>query len=159
LHLRCCSSSWSNAAATTLAPILTLQKSAVRIIINNKSRSHTNPIFSTLHLLKVDDIFQLEVAKVMYEIHNHSSKLCSNLFVPLNHIYSHNTRSKERKNYVYVVSTNHRLKNLFDILDQKYGSHNTRSKERKNYVYVVSTHHRLKNLFAILDQKYGIKYQ
>jgi len=35
----------------------------------------------------------------MYKIHNHSSKLCSNLFVPLNHVCSHNIRSKEQKNY------------------------------------------------------------
>jgi len=134
ISYRYCISSWGNASSTTLAPILILHKRVVRIITNNKSRSHTNPFFSALQLLKVDDVFKLEVAKVMYKIHNHSSKLCSNLFVTLSHIYSHNTRNKERKTIFYAISIYHRLKNLFAILDQKYGiTYQLKSKVKSSF--------------------------
>jgi len=93
----------------------------VRIITNNKSRSHTNPIFSALQLLKVDDIFKVEVTKVMYKftiIFLNFALICLFHLTMYIHII---LAARNRKTTFCVVSIHHRLKNLFAIMDQKYG--------------------------------------
>ena len=45
-----------------------LQKRAVRIISLGKYNSHTNPLFEKLNLLKLKDLFELNVFKVVLQI-------------------------------------------------------------------------------------------
>ena len=47
-----------------------LQKRAVRIISNSKYNSHTDPIFKKLNLLKLKDLFELNVLKLFYKYKN-----------------------------------------------------------------------------------------
>ena len=47
--------------------IFKLQKKAVHIISNSKYNAHTEPIFKTLRLLKVEDIFKLQILKFYYK--------------------------------------------------------------------------------------------
>ena len=44
-----------------------LQKRAVRIITNSKYNAHTEPLFKTLNLLKIDDIFRFNAIKFYYK--------------------------------------------------------------------------------------------
>ena len=48
------------------------QKRAVRIITHSNPRTHTSPLFSRLQLLKLHDIYKLEVAKLMHRVYNKS---------------------------------------------------------------------------------------
>ena len=47
-----------------------LQKRAVRIISNSRYNSHTDPLFKKLNLLKLKDLFELNVLKLFYKYRN-----------------------------------------------------------------------------------------
>ena len=64
---------WGSACASHLKHIETLQKRAVRMITFNDSLPvtpgplcHSNPLFNKLGILKIDDIYKLQVAKFIY---------------------------------------------------------------------------------------------
>ena len=63
---------WGSACVTELDKILILQKRAVRIMTNNSHYSSqgplapSNPLFSDLKILKINDVFKLHVAKFIY---------------------------------------------------------------------------------------------
>ena len=47
-----------------------LQKRALRIMTNSKYNAHTDPLFKRLHLLKVNDIFDVQCLKFWYKFVN-----------------------------------------------------------------------------------------
>ena len=49
-----------------------LQKRTIRIISNTKYNSHTDPLFKKLNLLKLKDLFELNVLKLFYKFKNNS---------------------------------------------------------------------------------------
>ena len=65
-----------------------LHKRAIRIISNTKYNSHTDPLFKKLNLLKLKDLFELNVLKLFYKFKNNSLPFyVSNMFS--DHTYSH----------------------------------------------------------------------
>ena len=50
--------------------ILLLQKRAVRTITNSWYRTHTTPIFKSLNILKINDLYWLMVLKFYYKLEN-----------------------------------------------------------------------------------------
>ena len=50
--------------------IFKLQKKAVRIITGNYYIAHSEPIFKSLELLKIDDIYKLKILKFYYNLTN-----------------------------------------------------------------------------------------
>ena len=65
-HLQYCISTWKHASKTALEPLEKLQKRIVRIITNSPSGAHTAPLYKQLNILKLNDIFKLEIAKNMF---------------------------------------------------------------------------------------------
>ena len=51
--------------------IFKLQKKAVRIITGNYYIAHSEPIFKSLELLKIDDIYKLKILKFDYNLTNY----------------------------------------------------------------------------------------
>ena len=47
-----------------------LQKKAIRVICLSKYNAHTDPLFKTLHLLKVGDLFNVNALKFVHKYHN-----------------------------------------------------------------------------------------
>ena len=101
-HLNYCISSWGSTSSSTLGPLNKLQKKSVKIITNSSIRTHSKPLFLDLKLLKLEDIYKFEMAKLMHRIHyklfNISSSE-SNKLVMLDQTHSYNTRQKNQKNY------------------------------------------------------------
>ena len=67
---------WGSANASVLNPLIVLQKKAVRILANQQyfqiygdpgPLPTTNPLFKNLNLLKLNDIFNLNIVKFVYE--------------------------------------------------------------------------------------------
>ncbi len=58
---------WGNSSKSNLNKLITLQKQAVRIICDTAYRAHTDSLFKTLKILKLQDIFLLEVLKFTYK--------------------------------------------------------------------------------------------
>ena len=63
-------SSWGTASKSTLAPLFILQKRSIRLLTGSGYQEHTNPLFYRAKCLKLEDIYSLETAKLMYKIHN-----------------------------------------------------------------------------------------
>jgi len=76
--------------------IFKLQKKAVRIISQSKYNSHSEPIFKTLKLLKIQDIYKLQQLKIIHKIINKSiPKYFETMNLIFFHdIHTHNTRHK-----------------------------------------------------------------
>ena len=47
-----------------------LQKMAMRVITCNHFKAHTDPIFKTLQLLKLQDLYKLKISKLYYNYVN-----------------------------------------------------------------------------------------
>ena len=61
-----CNHVWGSAYATSLKPLLLLQKRSVRIINFSGYRDHTDPLFYELGILKIADINKYVSGKLMY---------------------------------------------------------------------------------------------
>ena len=49
-----------------------LQKRGIRIMTNNKYNAHTDPLFKSLKLLKIKDIFDVQCMKIWYRFVNNN---------------------------------------------------------------------------------------
>ena len=57
---------WGNSLKTNLEKLYLIQKRVLRIICNVSFRTHTNPLFYTHRILKVQDIYHLQLGSLMY---------------------------------------------------------------------------------------------
>ena len=70
-YLHYCIIVWGSTYKTNLRRLVSLQKRVIRIISKSTFDSHSDPIFKELELLKLSDIRQLELGKLMFSL-NHS---------------------------------------------------------------------------------------
>ena len=70
-YLHYCIIVWGSTYKTILCRLVSLQKRVIRIISKSTFDSHSDPIFKELELLKLFDIRQLELGKLMFSF-NHS---------------------------------------------------------------------------------------
>ena len=61
---------WSNTYQTIMSRLQTLQKRIIRAINKSHFLAHTNPIFKSLYLLKLEDIRKLQISQFMFSIRN-----------------------------------------------------------------------------------------
>ena len=77
--------------------IFKLQKKCIRIITNNKYNAHTDPLFKSLNLLKIHDIYLLNVLKFYY-LYCHDQLpfyLQAFSFIRRSDIHNYSTRGKD----------------------------------------------------------------
>lgn len=60
---------WGNTHKTFLKKIFVIQKKAIRCISKAAYNEHTSHLFLNLKLLKLDDMYDLQVGKYMYKFH------------------------------------------------------------------------------------------
>ena len=75
-----------------------LQKRMIRNVVCAKYNAHTEPLFKSLDILKVEDMFNLQVLKFYYK-HTHDKLpmyFKSMQFTPLADRHAHNTRHNDR---------------------------------------------------------------
>ena len=77
-HLHYCLTVWGFDSSR----ILLLQKRAMRTITNSWYRAHTTPIFKSLNILKVNDLYWLMVLKFYYKIENKLLHSYFDVFIP-----------------------------------------------------------------------------
>ena len=84
---------WGNACKTLLDRILLLQKKALRIISNTDFRAHTDVLFSSNKLLKIHDIYSLQLGAFMFSLNNDELPLIFNsMFIKNKQYHSYPTR-------------------------------------------------------------------
>ena len=97
-----------------------LQKRAVRIMLKAGYLDHTTPLFTNLNLLKLTDIYYLNLGKFMFKQMNNLLPTCfKNIFVFTSDVHCHVTRNSSRKHlYQYFNRT---LKIVFKNSPQQRG--------------------------------------
>ena len=101
-HLQYCINSWGSASETTLHPLKIIQKKSIRIITGSEYRAQAEPLFHQLQLqcLKLNDIYKLEMAKLLYRINNNMiSPTKANDFQLISLCHDHGTRLRNNRNY------------------------------------------------------------
>ena len=105
-HLHYCTLLWANTYNTCLNKLRILQKKAVRIITESHYLAHTDPLFSKLKLLKLDDLYKHQLGIYMYK----STKgllpdSMSSMVIPIHNVHNHNLRNQNGY-YIHHVRTN-----------------------------------------------------
>ena len=84
---------WGGTYDVHLNKIVVTHKKIVRILVGAIYNAHTIPIFKKFNMLKIHDIYKLQVAKyVLAFLHNKLPSALNNIFVISNTIHDHNTR-------------------------------------------------------------------
>jgi len=69
-HLMYCIVSWGTATNSVLQPLEVVNNSILRTITYNNYRSHITPLYKSRNILKLHDIYKLELAKLMHKFHH-----------------------------------------------------------------------------------------
>ena len=92
-HLTYGVSLWGSAQISYIQPIEIQQKKTIRAITHSNYNAHTDPLFKTLSILKLKDVYTLEIGKFMYKHANSAlPQPLMNMFILNQQIHSHNTR-------------------------------------------------------------------
>ena len=75
-----------------LSPFEKLHKRIIRYMTNSPHLEHTTPLFFKLNLLKMHDIFNLEVTKYMFQIKSKTTLHDSQIFRLASHMHNRHTR-------------------------------------------------------------------
>ena len=66
-HLNYCSVVWGSNYETTLKPLVTQQKRAMRLIFGLPPGSHTSPLFRELKVLKLQDLIKNQMLQILHD--------------------------------------------------------------------------------------------
>ena len=62
---------WGSANASSLHPIKIIQKRAIRYVHNSAFNSHTDPLFKSSKIMKIDDLYEYQAALFMFDYTKH----------------------------------------------------------------------------------------
>ena len=84
---------WGNAIQTKMDRVLLLQKRAMRLICNTAYRSHTDVLFKENRILKITDLYRLQLGCFMYNVEiNATPAVFKEMFRKNNVIHNYSTR-------------------------------------------------------------------
>ena len=94
-------------------PLIKLQKRAVRIITNKEYRDHTNPLFLDCKLLKIAEIYKLELSKLMFKVHKNILTISdSTTFIPVSTVHHYHTRYRAENFHRKQISKQYMKKSI-----------------------------------------------
>jgi len=92
-HLKYCIVSWGTATNSVLQPLELVHNNILRTITYYNYRCHITPLYKSLNILKLHDIYKLEIAKLMHKFHHEMLPTSfKDLFQKTAEIHCHNTR-------------------------------------------------------------------
>ena len=91
-YLIYCNHVWGLACKTYMKTLVLLQKRIIRIIAGVSRRSHTDPIFNELKLLKCNDINRYLIGRLMHRIYIGNITLLRSYFKKNKDIHQYSTR-------------------------------------------------------------------
>ena len=91
-YLIYCNHVWGLACKTHMNTLFLLQKRIIRIIAGVNRRSHTDPIFKELKLLKCNDINTYLIGRLMHRIYNGDITLLRSNFKKNKEVHQYGTR-------------------------------------------------------------------
>ena len=104
--LQYCISAWGGAAESHILLLERLQKQAIRNICRQPPLTHTDPLFLSQKILKLTDIHEFQVGKLIYD-RLANNPIGENNLIKIQDIHSYNTRASSNDNlYHQYVRTN-----------------------------------------------------
>ena len=150
-HLQYCTLVWANSHVTNIRKLQLLQKKPIRIITSSHYIAHTDPLFSTTKLFKLDDLYKYQLGIFMHKVtrcqlpQNMSSMLLRTDSIGL---HSHQLRNQNAY-YCQQIRTNTR-KSTINFYGPKFW--NTLP---ANLRQLVSIHQFKKKFKSLLLTKYS----
>ena len=89
---------WGNTHQTLLDKLLLLQKKALRIICRVPPRSHSDPLFTKLRILKIKDLYFFQLGQFMFNYNANSLPRIFNSMFPRNQSF-HNYPTRRSNEY------------------------------------------------------------
>ena len=84
---------WGKTLKTQLERLFKIQKRVVRIVCNAAFRAHTDGLFSKHRILKVEDVYNLQLGSFMYSLNDGTIPLAlTKMFVKNNQVHNYSTR-------------------------------------------------------------------
>ena len=113
-HLRCCAISWGTANNSVLQPFSVLQNNLLRIMTCSKYRCHITSLCKNLKILKLNSIYQFDLAKFMHKFHHGKlPEIYKEYFQETSSVHSYQTRFANMENYfIHWVSCNSGKKSI-----------------------------------------------
>ena len=97
---------WGLTFPSFLTQLSTVQKKAIRIISFSEPKSHSEPLFKSLNLLKLNDLIEFQILSFIYQWSHKLLPPCfSEYFKFTSSVHSHSTRQSCNRN-LYVASVN-----------------------------------------------------
>ena len=97
---------WGLTYPSMIEPVFVIQKKIMKVITCNEMIAHSIPIFDSLQILRLNDVFQLQLASFVYECVNNLSPLYfRNYFTAISSTHSIGTRQSKRGD-LFVERTN-----------------------------------------------------
>ena len=94
-YLTYCNQVWGLTCQSYMNALVKLQKRAIRIISGAHPRTHTDPLFTELKLLKCDEINKYLVGRHMYRIYNEDITLFDSMFMKNAQVHNYGTRQRD----------------------------------------------------------------
>jgi len=92
--------SWDTANNSVLQPLDVLHNNILRIMTLSNYGCHVTPLYKNLNVLKLNDIYRLELAKFMHKLHHGAlPKIFDDFFKNISNIQSYKTRFADNQNY------------------------------------------------------------
>ena len=144
LHLSYGISVWGLTYPILIDSIFVLQKEALKIITFKDLSSSSAPLFDSLCVLRLNDIFKLQTSSFVYEcIHNLAPVYFSNYFTSIESIHNIGT-CQSSKGDLYVVRCNTTQYGLRSIHYSGVRLWNSIPNEIKDSHSLSSFHHKLR---------------
>ena len=139
-------SAWGN--SVHISKLFKLQKRAVRIIDRKSYKYHTDPLFKSLNILKLPDLYNLQILLFMHDLlHNILPKSFQN-FATLNvHLLARTTRQSNSfhtplpRTKFSLKQPNHVFPRIWNNFNQTLSLNETRASLKKQYKsHIFSTY-------------------
>jgi len=92
-HLSYCVTAWGSATTSHSKPIYVKQNNILRNMTFSNYDAQVSPIYKRLHFLKAQDIYKLELVKLLHKFHYNG------LFQRSSDLHNYNTRYASNQNY------------------------------------------------------------
>ena len=97
---------WGLTFPSFLTQLFIIQKKAIRIISFSEPKSHSEPLFKSLNLLKLNDVIELQILSFVYQWSHRLLPPCfSEYFKFTSSVHSYSTRQSSKRN-LYLASVN-----------------------------------------------------
>ena len=97
---------WGLTFPSFLTQLFIIQKKAIRVISFSEPKSHSEPLFKSLNLLKLNDVIELQILSFVYQWSHRLLPPCfSEYFKFTSSVHSYSTRQSSNGN-LYLASVN-----------------------------------------------------